>query len=348
MARCRPAGVLLCLLLCNSNAFAFQLLPNLQSPAWKLTQPAGRLPLMRRAHHRCEQSRPLLVSLQMGPLDGWVSAAKYRETCPPQSCIEQLLLDQIRRQEVDPIILHWAHPATMLAFVILPTAYATYLGWRIRSSKALGSSTTSSDTSGGQLAASPAGMTDKERSSAGKTHALLMSVAALFSVFGIQGGLGSMLLAGEPILESTHSASGFLFALLLGLQVRDPLLSRPHRNNVVLTVHRHNVRILLTGRHSFSNGQEQTLPLSPCCTGIFPHLYPCGPCGYCILFSKKTSSCLVRCLVTLRGSFNIFPLKFLSIEKIPYAEDPSTDTRSIRIGSRARIFLHASERVRRG
>jgi hypothetical protein len=46
-----------------------------------------------------------------------------------------------------------------------------------------------------------------------------MSVAAVVSIFGIQGGLGSMLLADEPILESPHAASAFIFALLFGLQV---------------------------------------------------------------------------------------------------------------------------------
>ena len=59
----------------------------------------------------------------------------------------------------------------------------------------------------------------EERKSAGSTHAILMSLALLFSVFGIQGGLGSLLLAREPILESPHAVSGVVFATVLGVQV---------------------------------------------------------------------------------------------------------------------------------
>ena len=157
---------------------------------------------------------PAAAAFTMGPLDGWIAAAKYRETCPPQSCVEQLLLDQIRKQDFDPAVLHWAHPATMMLLVAPSMAYATYLGWKIRTSESAPSSA----------------MSGSERRSAGSTHAVLMSAAALFSVFGIQGGVGSLLLANQPILESPHAASGFAFALLLGLQVYRALLGRPRRS----------------------------------------------------------------------------------------------------------------------
>ena len=143
----------------------------------------------------------------MGPLDGLIQAAKYRETCPPQSCLEQLLVDQILRQDLDPGLLHWAHPATMLLLVAPCLLFAASLGWKIRGS----GSQDGSD-------AAPK-MTGEERRSAGSMHALLMSTALFFSIFGIQGGLGSMLLARQPILESPHSVSGFFFTAVLGLQV---------------------------------------------------------------------------------------------------------------------------------
>ena len=73
--------------------------------------------------------------ISMGPLDGLLEAAKYRETCPPQSCIEQLLLDQIRKQDFDPTVLHWAHPATMLLLVAPMLAWGASLGWKIRGSQ---------------------------------------------------------------------------------------------------------------------------------------------------------------------------------------------------------------------
>jgi len=187
------ALVLLCTLLYSGEAFHF-------APAAELARPAGRHGCLARGL-RQQKARPSVSAVSMVWLDGWIAAAKYRETCPPQSCVEQLLLDQIRKQDFDPSVLHLAHPATMLLLVAPSMAYATYLGWKIRSSEgwALGS---------------------RQRRSAGSTHALLMSTAAIFSVFGVQGGLGSMLLADQPILESPHAATGFAFALLLGLQVR--------------------------------------------------------------------------------------------------------------------------------
>jgi len=170
----------------------------------------------------CRTARAQPLAMDMGsPLDGWIAAAKYREMCPPQSCVEQLLLDQIRKQDFDPTVLHWAHPATMLLLVAPSMSYAAYLGWKIRASSE----------------SAPSAMSGSERRSAGSTHAVLMSAAALFSVFGIQGGLGSMLLANEPILESPHAASGFAFALLLGLQVhraQSPVWHAARTPNAVL------------------------------------------------------------------------------------------------------------------
>ncbi len=194
----------LSLLLGGGNAFHFACTPGIATLAAQQRHLCSRLSHDGRrtgpAGWRTARARPL--AMDMGPLDGWIAAAKYRETCPPQSCVEQLLLDQIRKQDFDPTVLHWAHPATMLLFVAPIMSYAAYLGWKIRSSEPT----------------SPV-MSGIERRSAGSTHAVLMSAVAIFSVFGIQGGLGSMLLANEPILESPHAASGFVFALLLGLQV---------------------------------------------------------------------------------------------------------------------------------
>eukprot|EP00802_Teleaulax_amphioxeia_P022886 Tamp_23386.p1 GENE.Tamp_23386~~Tamp_23386.p1 ORF type:complete len:243 (+),score=40.94 Tamp_23386:247-975(+) len=168
----------------------------------------------------CRTARAQPLAMDMGsPLDGWIAAAKYREMCPPQSCVEQLLLDQIRKQDFDPTVLHWAHPATMLLLVAPSMSYAAYLGWKIRASSE----------------SAPSAMSGSERRSAGSTHAVLMSAAALFSVFGIQGGLGSMLLANEPILESPHAASGFAFALLLGLQ--GGIASQMGNNKLLRSVH---------------------------------------------------------------------------------------------------------------
>ena len=176
--------MLLCTLLYSGEAFRF-------APTAELARVGpgqGRHVCLARGL-RQPRARPSVTAVSMVWLDGWIEAAKYRETCPPQSCVEQLLLDQIRKQDFDPSVLHWAHPATMLLLVAPSMVYATYLGWKIRSSEgwALGS---------------------RQRRSAGTTHAVLMSAAAIFSVFGVQGGLGSILLADQPILESPHAATG--------------------------------------------------------------------------------------------------------------------------------------------
>jgi hypothetical protein len=203
----KPTAVVLAVL-CLPAVDAFLSLQPL-SPSLRHTS-AGSQILRSRTPRRASPRCALLVA--MGPFDGWISAAKYRETCPPQSCVEQLLLDQVRKQDFDPTVLHWAHPATMVILVAPALAYAAYLGWKIR-------------TSQNQDSTPSARMSGQDRSSAGRAHAILMSLAALLSIFGIQGGLGSMLLAGEPILESPHAASGFLFAACLGVQVSYPNFS---------------------------------------------------------------------------------------------------------------------------
>jgi len=166
-----------------------------------VTPPAARRPGL--APPRPGRALRRRFSMAMGPLDGLIQAAKYRETCPPQACIEQLLLDQFRKQDFDPTVLHWLHPATMLLIVAPMLVFGASLGWKIRGSGEASASRLDAD----------------ERKSAGGTHAILMSLALLFSAFGIQGGLGSLLLAREPILESPHSLSGFAFVAVLGVQV---------------------------------------------------------------------------------------------------------------------------------
>lgn len=202
----RPPVVLCLTMFATSNALQSSFAPSTVRSGRDLLVNAQYVHRPQRYAGRTGSSSRLKLS--MGPLDGLITAAKYRETCPPQSCVEQLLIEQIRKQDLDPSLLHWAHPITMLLLVAPCMVFAANLGWKIRGS--------TRPQDGSNTAAK---LTAEERRSAGSLHAILMSTAVIFSTFGIQGGLGSMLLAREPILESSHSASGFLFTALFGLQV---------------------------------------------------------------------------------------------------------------------------------
>jgi Protein of unknown function (DUF4079) len=144
-------------------------------------------------------SRKHALTMSSGPLDGLISLVKAREACPPQVCTEQLLLDNVRRADLPEAVIHWSHPVTMVALALPLALGGAYLGWQIR----LADSSSSSSSSSG---------------AARKLHAPLMTGALLLFVFGVQGGIASLLLQNHSLLDSPHAATAGVLLALFSLQ----------------------------------------------------------------------------------------------------------------------------------
>jgi Protein of unknown function (DUF4079) len=139
-----------------------------------------------------------VLAMSSGPLDGLISLVKAREACPPQVCIEQLLLDNVRRAELPEAVIQWSHPITMVALALPLALGGAYLGWQIRLADS--SSSSSSNTAARRL------------------HAPLMAGALLLFVFGVQGGIASLLLQNHSLLDSPHAATAGVLLALFSLQ----------------------------------------------------------------------------------------------------------------------------------
>ncbi|KAG5189139.1 hypothetical protein JKP88DRAFT_275609 [Tribonema minus] len=129
-----------------------------------------------------------------GPFEALVSLVKAREACPPQVCLEQLLLDNVRRAQLPEALFHWGHPAAMLLLTLPLALGGAYLGWQIKL---------------GNEGADPQGV---KRARA--LHPPLMIAAGVLLVFGVQSGIASLLMQGQPLLDSAHAkTAGALLAL---------------------------------------------------------------------------------------------------------------------------------------
>jgi magnesium-transporting ATPase (P-type) len=90
-------------------------------------------------------------------------------------------------------IVHWGHPAMMGIVVFVLGSYVAYAGWRGRT-------------------ATDAEISDKNRAE----HRKLAPLMFLFLALGYTGGILSLVMQHEPILESYHFWTGSLVLLLLG------------------------------------------------------------------------------------------------------------------------------------
>lgn len=59
--------------------------------------------LPRRVSLQLQDGNPLLGT----PLETLYSLVKARETCPPQVCVESLLLNIVRQLHLSDVVLHW-------------------------------------------------------------------------------------------------------------------------------------------------------------------------------------------------------------------------------------------------
>lgn len=82
-------------------------------------------------------------------------------------------------------IVHWGHPAMMAIVVFVMGGFAAYAGWQ------------------GRLA-TDAGVAFEQK----QNHAKIAPLMYLFIVMGATGGILSLVMQGEPILESPHFWTG--------------------------------------------------------------------------------------------------------------------------------------------
>ncbi|CAM9937800.1 unnamed protein product, partial [Choristocarpus tenellus] len=181
--------------------------------------------------HRPQRDKPWVLrkgshsSLNMGFLEGFGEAVKARQDCPPQVCLENLLLDNIRRANILEPILHWFHPLSMVA-IFLPLALTgAYTGLQVRLARTTSSPLSadpqkidvqiddvdSSDKSDNEEAARAEANAARART----LHPTLMVAATVVAFFGVQGGTGGLLLLDKPLQESEHARTAVLVLFLL-------------------------------------------------------------------------------------------------------------------------------------
>ena len=90
-------------------------------------------------------------------------------------------------------IVHWGHPTMMGIVVFVMGSYVAYAGWRGRT-------------------ATDAAIAEKNRAE----HRKIAPLMFLFIALGYTGGILSLVMQQQPILESYHFWTGSLVLLLLG------------------------------------------------------------------------------------------------------------------------------------
>lgn len=161
---------------------------------------------------------------------------KAREVCPPQVCIEQLLVNVVKSFQLSDLTIQWTHPVLMAISIGLLTYAGVTKGLAIANPQqqllqSASSAPTSIDNHNNiipnndvnnirQNSAIAKGVpVDKKALKDAKFwHPILMSMLLVLYIFGIQGGIGSQLLQDKPILESPHSVTALVSVGLLMLQ----------------------------------------------------------------------------------------------------------------------------------
>lgn len=142
-----------------------------------------------------QRSQLMMNPLEGTPIESIYSMVKAREACPPQVCVEQLFVSIIRDLELPEGLIHWGHPIAMGIAVLAMGGYGIYQGLLIRSKE-------------------PTAAVKAARSS----HPTIMTALFVIMFIGAQGGLSSLLVQRQPILESPHSATALLVLLMFFAQ----------------------------------------------------------------------------------------------------------------------------------
>ena len=76
-------------------------------------------------------SKGSTTKLSATGFEGLNAAIRARENCPPQICLENLLINTIRDANIDPLIVKYGHPAMMFVMLASMGGYGVYLGYQI-------------------------------------------------------------------------------------------------------------------------------------------------------------------------------------------------------------------------
>ncbi|NET61140.1 MAG: DUF4079 domain-containing protein [Symploca sp. SIO2E6] len=98
-------------------------------------------------------------------------------------------------------IIHWGHPVMMGIVIFVLGSFVAYMGWRSRLTK------------DGEVAA-------KSRAS----HRQMAPLMFLFISLGYTGGVLSLVMQEQPLLESPHFWTGSLAVILLGINAAITLI----------------------------------------------------------------------------------------------------------------------------
>lgn len=151
--------------------------------------------------------------------DGLVDAIKYRDHCPPEICLEQLVASALR-STVPLEAIHWFHPlifsVAMLSLGLVGLKYGVDIK-KFRQKR---------------------GVTQADYKIARDRHPLLMGILLFAAILGTQSGLASTLTLQVPLIDSWHSVSAVaLTGGLAGQALTGNLLASNGRNDVLRKAH---------------------------------------------------------------------------------------------------------------
>merc|ERR1712146_626024 len=180
-------------------------------------------------------SRSSSSKLSATGLEGLNAAIRARENCPPQICLENLMINTIRDMNIDPLIVKYGHPAMMFVMLASMGGYGVYLGYQIRQNR-LAKKALVSGTDGNTVDLDEIDDDSDNKSiimNVKKMHPLLMGGLTIFSFLGAQGGVVSELVQGKPLTNSTHFVSaGVLLTFLLIQFASSQSMSKENVRNI--------------------------------------------------------------------------------------------------------------------
>lgn len=142
---------------------------------------------------------------------------KYRESCPPTICLEQLVANVVRQAVPSMELVHWAHPAIMGAATLILGLTGLKYGIDIK-----------------KFRQGRAGVSQSDYRVARQRHPLLMSLLLASMIIGLQSGMASTLVLQAPLIESWHAKTAVALSVALGAQaVSGNLLSNSSIQNVM-------------------------------------------------------------------------------------------------------------------
>lgn len=133
--------------------------------------------------------------------NGFIDMIKYRESCPPTICLEQLVANVVRQVVPSMEVVHWAHPVIMGAATLFLGLAGLKYGIDIK-----------------KFRQGRPGVSQLDYAEARRRHPFLMSLLLASMIFGLQSGMASILVLQAPLVESWHAKTAVALTLALVVQ----------------------------------------------------------------------------------------------------------------------------------